>query len=260
MLINECFYAIEYYKIMKIRFTKVFVVLSCCLTLAVLSRAQAGEQRDSIPASAYSNGYPYPFALGVHMGTTGVGLHLYQPLGPKFGLRLGASYMPFSTNISGTYNDYATRSAVKAKSGNVSLAFGWTPFVQGSGFFRSFNVQVGGAYFWKLDGELTTRLRDPYKFGEINVHPDHVGTITTDVEWKKTVNPYAGIGWSNIVIDSRFSMHIDLGCYYLSKPSVSMQATGLLEENVNNAAIIERNIENYRYLPRLEVGFSYRFW
>jgi len=55
-------------------------------------------------------------------------------------------------------------------------------------------------------------------------------------------------------------MHIDLGCYYLSKPSVSMQATGLLEENVSNAATIERNMKNYRYLPRVEFGFSYRFW
>ncbi|NGM67264.1 hypothetical protein [Sphingobacterium sp. SGR-19] len=245
---------------MKRRFIKVFVMLIGLLTLGVLSGAQAGEQRDSIPESAFSHGYPYPFALGVHMGTTGVGLHLYQPLGPKFGLRVGASYMPLNTQIGGTYNNYATRSDVKAKSGNVSLTLGWTPFAQGSGFFRSFNVQAGGAYFYKLDGELTTRLRDPYKFGEINVHPDHVGTITTDVEWKKTVNPYAGIGWSNIVIDSRFSMHIDLGCYYLSKPSVSIHATGLLEENVSNAATIERNIENYRYLPRLEFGFSYRFW
>src|SRR5690606_9354987 len=144
---------------MKVRFIQVFVMLSSFFTLSVLPGAQASEQRDSIPESAYSHGYPYPVALGVHMGTTGVGLHLYQPLGPKFGLRVGASYMPFNTHIAGTYNNYATRSDVKAKSGNVSLTFGWTPFAQGSGFFRSFNVQVGGAYFYKLDGELTTRLR-----------------------------------------------------------------------------------------------------
>lgn len=245
---------------MRRRFTKIMLMLVAFLTSGVLSGAQAGEQRDSIPASAYTHGYPYPVGLGVHMGTTGVGLHLFQPLGTKLGLRVGASYMPFNTSIAGTYNDHATRSDVKAKSGNVSLAFGWTPFAQRSGFFRSFNIQLGGAYFFKLDGELTTRLRDPYKFGEIDVHPDHVGNIKTQIEWKKTVNPYAAIGWSNIIIDSRFSMHIDLGCYYLSKPSVSMEATGLLEQNVNNAATIERNIKNYRYLPRLEFGFSYRFW
>lgn len=99
-----------------------------------------------------------------------------------------------------------------------------------------------------------------YRYGDINVHPDRVGTITTNVNWKETVNPYAGIGWSNIVLDSRFSVSIDLGAYYLSKPTVTMEATGLLEENVNNAPTIENNIKNYRYLPRVEIGFSYRFW
>jgi len=244
---------------MKRRFTQVFITLISFLTLGAIS-AQAKEKRDSIPESAYSHGYPYPFALGVHVGTTGVGLHVYQPLGTQFGLRVGASYMPFNTHIAGTYSGYATRSHVEAKSGNVSLAFGWTPFVERGGFFRSFNIQLGAAYFYKLEGELTTRLRDPYKYGEIDVAPDRVGNISTQVAWKQTVNPYAGIGWSNIIIDSRFSMSIDLGCYYLSKPSVSMEATGLLEENVNNAATIERNIKDYRYLPRLEFGFSYRFW
>lgn len=253
-------FTLEYYNIMKIKLIQFFAVLILLLSFAVFSVARATEQRDSIPASAYSNGYPYPFAFGVHAGTTGVGLHLYQPLGSEFGMRVGVSYMPFSTNISGTYNGHAARSEVSAKSGNVSLTFGWTPFVQRQGFFRSFNLQLGGAYFYKLDGGLNTRLREPYKFGEIDVQPDHVGLIRTKVAWKKTVSPYAGIGWSNIVIDSRFSMHIDLGCYYLSKPSVSMEASGLLEKNVNNAATIERNIKNYRYLPRLEFGFSYRFW
>src|SRR5690606_9720198 len=116
---------------MKIRFIQIFVMLSSFFTLALLSGAQASEQRDSIPESAYSHGYPYPVALGVHMGTTGVGLHLYQPLGPKFGLRLGASYMPFNSQIGGTYNDYATRSDVKAKSGNDYLNLCLTLFSPG---------------------------------------------------------------------------------------------------------------------------------
>ncbi len=244
---------------MKIRIKEKLIVLISLFAL-VSMKLKGAEQRDSIPESAYLNGYPFPNALGVHMGSTGVGLHFYQPIGPQLGIRIGASFMPFNTNISGSYNNYLTRSNAKAKSGNLSIAFGWNPFYQKSGFFRSFNMQAGLAYFYKLDGSLTTRLKDPYKFGDIQVHPAQVGTISAQIDWKKSVSPYAGIGWSNIIIDSRFSMNLDLGYYYLTSPKVSMEATGLLERNINNSNKIENNIRNYRYLPRVEFGFSYRFW
>ncbi|MFD2742989.1 MULTISPECIES: hypothetical protein [Sphingobacterium] len=246
---------------MKFKFTLVVMMLfALCSLFASTSVLANGGDRDSIPASAYEYGYPYPVGLGVHVGTTGVGVHYYQPLGTHFGARLAGSFMPFNTKIKGNYSNRDTRTNVFANAHNVSLLFGWTPFASRTGFFRSFNVQLGGAYFFKLDGRLETRLADPYRYGEIAVDPEYVGTITTRVNWKETVNPYAGIGWSNIVIDSRFSMNIDLGAYYLSKPSVRMEASGLLEENVANASRIENNIRNYRYLPRVEIGFSYRFW
>ncbi|TDS13716.1 hypothetical protein [Sphingobacterium paludis] len=246
---------------MKNRFTYFAMMLISFLTFAATTMAVASEgERDSIPESAYEHGYPNPFALGVHVGTAGVGLHIYQPLGKHFGLRLGGSIMPFNTHITGNYSNRDLRSDVSAKANNVSLMVGWAPFSQNRGFFRSFNVQVGGAYFFDLNGKLTTRLAEHYTYGDIHVNPAVVGDITTNINWKETVNPYAGIGWSNIVLDSRFSVSIDLGAYYLSKPTVTMEATGLLEENVNNAATIQNNIQNYRYLPRVEVGFSYRFW
>lgn len=244
-------------RVMKIKhlcFTMILVFMS-----AMSIQSTYASEQDSIPEATYEYGYPAPLALGVHAGTAGFGLHLYKPLGKKFGARLGFSHMPFGTQIVGTYANRSVRSDVSAQSTNISLLFGWTPFVNYGGFFRSFQIQLGGAYFTQLKGTLTSRLRDPYALGDITLKPELVGTITTHVNWKKTVNPYAGIGWTNIIIDNRFSMNIDLGMYYLSKPKVSMEATGLLEENVNNAARIEKNIENYRYLPRFEIGFSYRF-
>jgi len=250
----------NFYKIMKNKNSFFVMVFLAFFVLSSLNTATAQVGRYKIPQSAYAYGYPSPLSLGVHMGTTGFGVHVYKPLATKFGLRLGASYMPFQTEIAGTYSNRDVVSNTKAKSGNVSLLAGWTPFVNSGGFFRSFGLQLGAAYFFQLEGNIETRLKNPYKYGDIQVSPELVGTINTKVNWKETINPYVGLGWQNIIIDSRFSMNVDLGCYYLSKPSVAMEATGLLEENTNNAAIIERNMENYRYLPRVEVGFSYRFW
>lgn len=227
-----------------------------CFVSAKVTYAQGGG---GIPRLTYKYGYPQPLAVGIHVGTTGFGLHIYKPISKEFGARLGFSHMPFSTNILGSYSDKELSTDISARSTNISLLFGWNPFVNNGGFFRSFSVQLGGAYFTQVKGSLKSHLKDPYQYGDIIVDPELVGTITTDVKWKKTVNPYAGIGWTNIVVSRQFSMNVDLGMYYLSKPSVSMQATGLLEENVNNAATIEHNIKNYRYLPRVEVGISYRF-
>ena len=244
-------------RIMKMK--QLCFVMMLGLFFMLSSKSTYAERLDSISELTYEYGYPAPIAIGVHAGTTGFGVQIYKPLGKQFGARLGFSHMPFSTNIVGNYSGRDLSTDIDAKTTNISLLFGWTPFVKYGGFFRSFTVQLGGAYFTQIKGTLTSRLKDPYKFGDLFVDPEVVGTISTDVAWKKTVNPYAGIGWSNIVIDNKFSMNIDLGMYYLSKPSIAMRADGLLEENVNNAPIIERNIKDYRYLPRVEIGFSYRF-
>lgn len=200
----------------------------------------------------------YIQGLGIHGGSSGLGAHYYQPLGQYFGVRAGVSFMPFRSSIKGTYSGRKTHSDIKAQSNNASLLFGYTPFAGKGGFFNSFAIELGGAYFFKIDGNFETKLSDPYKYGEILVAPERVGTIQTDVQWKKTVNPYLGIGWSNITLDNKFSAHVNLGTYYLSKPSVTMQASGLLEENVVNVGQVENNIKNYRFLPRLELGVSYR--
>lgn len=214
--------------------------------------------RDPILPGVYAVGDPSYFSIGVHAGTTGFGLHLAKSLGKKIGARLGASFMPFKTSIKGIYSRRNTESDLNAKANNVSLMFDYTPFATKAGFFRSFNVQLGGAYFFRLDGTIDTRLADPYRYGDLVVAPQDLGTITTNVDWKETVNPYVGFGWNDVVIDKNFSIQVDLGCFYLSEPTVSMQATGFLVDNVSNRDLIEDNLKNYRYLPRLEVGISYQ--
>jgi len=200
----------------------------------------------------------FPLYVGVHVGTTGFGLQLFTPLGEQFGARLGASFMPFNTNIKGTYNNRETASDVKVMAHNISAIFSWTPFYQSSNFFRSFAVNAGAAFFYKLDGELTTKLAGPYRHGDVLIEPDQVGEIQTDINYKKSISPYLGVGFNDIKLDDRFSLQIDLGSYYLPKPKVSIAGTGLLEGNGGNAATVENNIKNYRFLPRVELGVSYR--
>lgn len=249
---------------MKLKLLFLIACFSCIghWTYALAHQHIVDELKQDSLGSDYSSNTEFkgfPLAFGLNMGSTGFGLHFSMPITSQFGWRASWDYMPFTTSIKGTYNNRATTSDVKAKANSLSLMFGYTPFVNSSGFFRSFGINIGAAYFLKLKGEMVTRLRDPYKFGDINVSPDLVGLINTDVKWKESFAPYAGLALNNIVIDGRFSAFVDLGCYYLSKPTVAMSGTGLLEENAANAVTVQENIKNYRYLPRLTAGIAYRW-
>lgn len=244
-------------RVMKMKYSCFVMIL---VLFSVLTSEGVFAQRSrSILRVTKAHGYPTPYAVGVHVGSTGFGAHLYKSLGKEFGARLGFSHMPFGTSIVGEYADRDVTTKLRAKSTNISLLFGWTPFVQTNGFFRSFGFSLGAAYFTQLHGKMTSRLSDPYELGDITVDPEMVGDIKTHVQWKETVSPYVGAGWNNAIIGKQFSLNVDLGMYYLSKPTISMEASGLLESNTSNFSTVQKNIENYRYLPRVEVGVSYYF-
>lgn len=81
----------------------------------------------------------------------------------------------------------------------------------------------------------------------------------TTINWEEGMAPYAGLSFSDMRIDEHFGFNIALGGYLLSQPSIMVRGTGMLEGNEINQPIIERNIQNYRYLPNLQVGIAYSF-
>ena len=195
-------------------------------------------------------------ALGVHVGSTGAGLHVKGAMGKRFGWHVGASIMPFKTHIQGTHGGRATDSDIRVQAHHASVLLTWYPAADLTGGIRKLNVQGGIAYFFKLEAEAATTLKDGYQHGDIMVDPSYIGVVTTTVRYKP-ISPYLGIGYQDIRLGEKLSLRLDVGSYYLSPPEVSMNATGLLEANINNKDIIQNNIKNYRFMPRIEVGLSY---
>ncbi|MEC3879334.1 hypothetical protein [Parapedobacter sp. 10938] len=225
-----------------------------CFAVGLLGVLLAHGQATNL--AGYTN--PVSRSFGVLVGTTGVGVEYYHPLGNQFGVQAGVSFMPFGTKIVGTYGDYETQSKVRARLHNVHALFGWTPFYQTDHFLRHFVVNVGASYLLRAEGGIDTRLSEPYYYGDILVDQDMVGSVKTTVNWKQSVSPYFGIGLTDVRIDSRFGFNVGLGAYYLSSPSVRVKGTKLLEDNEANAPIIERNIKSYRVLPQVQLGVNYR--
>lgn len=224
-----------------------------CFAVGLLGVLFAHGQATSL--AGYTN--PVSQSFGILVGTTGVGLEYYHPLGSQFGVQAGVSFMPFNTKIIGTYGDYETQSKANARLHNLHVLFGWTPFYQTDHFLRHFVVNAGAAYLLQAEGGIDTRLNEPYYYGDILVSEDMIGSVNTTVNWKQSVSPYLGIGLTDVRIDNRFGFNVGLGAYYLSSPSVTVTGTKLLAHNEANAAIIERNIKNYRVLPQIQVGVNY---
>ncbi len=244
---------------MKISFSPYLLLLSLYLFALPFPAVCFQQQGGSGPAARVNKeGDPSLFSIGAHGGTTGFGVHISSAFSDKFGARLGASFMPFSTSVQGYYSRRDTRSQLNAHARNVSLMLSYTPFTEHPGFFRSFHLQLGGAHFFRLDGTIETQLAGPYRYGDLLISPEDLGEITTHVKWEQVLAPYLGAGLNDIVLDKHISLQADIGCYYLSAPQVSMEATAFLAENVNNSERIADNMKNYRYLPRIELGISYR--
>ena len=201
----------------------------------------------------------YKPSFGGHIGTSGLGLDVFHPLGNRFGAQLGVTLMPFHTKIIGYYGDHETKSRAKARMHNAHLLFGWLPFYGARTGIRRLTINVGTGYFFHAEGTGYTTLANDYYYGEIEVLPRDVGTLYTTVNWAKAFAPYAGLSMGDISIDERFGFNFAVGAYMLSQPRVDMHGTNLLTENEHNEPIVERNIRNYRYLPNIQVGLTYRF-
>ena len=221
------------------------ISLLCAFTCIIF---QAKSQTTS-PSNSY---------VGIHAGTQGFGVTAGMPISNQFGVHAGISFLPFDINVNKTYGSYATSSDVKARFSNVHLALDWSPFYTSQNFFRYFAVSGGAGYFFKADGDFKTSLTESYHYGEIEVAPEDIGILTTNISWKNSVAPYLSVGFNNIDVHPLLSLGGSLGSYYLSKPTVNMLGTSLLEGNEANAPIIERNAKDYRFLPVLQINFSYK--
>lgn len=212
------------------------------------------------PAAAQSDTtrFPYIKYAGIHAGTQGLGVSATVPVSNAFSVETAVSFLPFNRRVSMTYNSYKTRSYASARFSNVHMVLDWSPFHASGNALRHIVASAGIGYFFEANGYINTRLADKYYYGEIAVAPDHVGVLTTKLSWDRSVAPYLGAGFRHFELIPRFGMGITFGSYFLRKPDVSIVGTRLLEGNESNAPIVQENIKNYRFLPVLQLNFSYQ--
>ncbi|HVX50075.1 MAG TPA: hypothetical protein VHB48_07950 [Chitinophagaceae bacterium] len=252
-----------------------FVMLLCC-AVCCMAKAQdmetsnalglsgaAGLQSPALPGGimwARKNkgnivipGFTHKKAFTIFAGTAGVGADFRYGILPRLSARIGAGVTPVNVPNAFKINTFNSNIDLNVNFTNVHLIADLQPFA-GSGF----RIAVGAGYFMKAKTIADITPGDNISFGNISFTPDEFGSMKITADWKG-IAPYLGLGFFRAFPSNLFNINLDLGTYYLTAPQTTIIATKALAPNEDNSAQLQQNLSTYRWLPVLQLNFSFRF-
>lgn len=194
-------------------------------------------------------------AIGISVGTAGVGPEIQYRIHPRIVLRGGYSYLKFG--VDDEYDDVEYDADLNTSS--FVAAVDVHPF-KGS-FFLS-----GGAYIGGKSVDLEARPDSDVEIGDETFTPAEVGTLRGEAELK-TLAPFAGLGFDNTYRGGRIGFKAMAGVMFTGSPEASLSSSGgtLSSDPTLRAALreeeqsLEEDIEDYKLYPLLTLGATYRF-
>ncbi|RIV23431.1 hypothetical protein DYU11_10535 [Fibrisoma montanum] len=227
------------------RTVRLFFLL-CLINTSLYAQSTPGfEPR---PASQYQ--------VGIQAGTTGIGLYGERLLDQahRLALRVGVNYLAYRQPVRLKTADDSY--VVIDPDFMISLAHAglrWNPFKR-----SSFFVTAGAGYTWNPALRFVLTAENTVNFGGLVMTAEDVGTIRAGLRWNPVV-AYLGTGFGRVIPRRRLTVGVELGGYYLGKPTVELDYEGFLETTTidEQVPIVERNLAGYRYLPVLNLNVAY---
>ncbi|MEQ1440632.1 hypothetical protein AAG565_14840 [Fontimonas sp. SYSU GA230001] len=214
--------------------------------------------------------------VGLRLGSAGIGLEYGIGVARRVDLRAGYSFGSLSRTVDVDGIDYDAR----VRAGAAFGLFDLRPFDGG------FRVTAGAYSKPPRVDFFTVANNDEYDIGGTRYTAN--GRLDGDVRMG-SVTPYAGIGWGGAATGAGFGWSFDAGVLFAGQPEVALTATGracnstlaacnpdspifgfdvngsdaraaqfqsALEQERKN---FEKDIENRRYWPVINLGLHYRF-
>ncbi len=222
---------------------KTFYFIILCFALQPMAY---GQMTDST-----SKGARKPMSLQVLTGTQGIGANFRYVLNKTVGFRLGGSYAAAGINDKIEMDGFNSKNRASGKFNTAHLLVELMP----QKFFR---VVAGAAYLANAEATIHFEPKDSQSFNDITLTPQEIGTLDFQMDWG-TFAPYFGFGAGRGIPKKKFNVNIDLGAYYLQSPKVTAIGTKLLTNNDPNAAIIQNNMKEYRFMPVAQLNFNFKF-
>ena len=209
-----------------------------------------------VSAGAASAADGQGFALGAHVGTTGVGVDAQAGLSPNVALRGSLDGLVFSHDA--TYGNIPYTGRWRGVTGGV--------FADLHPFANAFMVS-GGVYAGTRRATITSKPTGAISIAGHSFTPDQVGQLDGEIRLS-SVAPFAGVGFSNAFrTKSRWSVTAVAGVAFSGRPKVTLTSSGgtfssnpvVLSAVADEQAIIANDVRNYRFYPVATIGLAYRF-
>jgi hypothetical protein len=191
------------------------------------------------------------YAAVVKVSTLGITAEGLRSFGPDLNARLGFSFFSYKLEGGGgTKDDY--KYAASANLTSVSLLADYFPF-------QNWLRLTGGLVINLNKAELEMDPAKSYTVGGQTYTPATIGGMDAKIDFNK-VSPYIGLGIGNPTAgESGLGFTFDVGAMYHGSPKVNLNATGLLAPSADQAALIESNLDWFKFYPVLSLGLSYKF-
>jgi hypothetical protein len=250
-------------KLLKMLNLKLYAIL---LFFGASSHLISAQISSSIVESAKS---PYQkIAVGLNLGTKGFGIEGAMTLNRYFNVRLGFNHSRFQYfnnafqlpsflfNDDAELRDQKYQLDLDYRQSNIEVLGEYKPFG------AAFRLVAGFAFFPKNKIVSKAVANDTYFFNDVPLDPDEIGSVGLTWGYQSNISPYFGLGFGRAVPQKRrFGVSFDLGTYYKGKPTIGIEATAALRENVRNAPILEENLSKVsivRFFPVASLRFAYR--
>ncbi len=203
-------------------------------------------------------------SVGADVGTTGIGITGIKQLKdyPKWAIRFGAH--KYSKNYTTTDNkaDYD----FDLNLADVQLMADYHPWM--SSFKITFGALYNGTDF---DGKVTPR-GTTYIFNGHTYTTSDIGYVDVDVDFDNSIAPYIGIGWDTSFNKPKKSwgFTFNIGVAYTGSakatytPTFGSAVSDATKQKILNDLDAEKkslqdDLDKYKYLPYISIGFNYKF-
>lgn len=213
-----------------------------------------------LSAFAVSAAQAKDIGVTAELGTTGIGAHIVVPVYDHLNARFGLNGLNYNYNTTANSVDYDFNLRMQT----FDALADYYPSAGGS-----FRITGGLVYNNnKIDATAKPTAGGTYTFNGNTYSSASAGTVNGTVDFNK-VAPYLGIGWGNAVAANKgWGFTADIGVLFQGSPNTTLTNSGctagaacttLASDLAAEQAKVNDKASNFRYLPVVRVGATYRF-